>query len=54
MSSRQAKKFIQAVKDLECSDDEKAFEQTLIKLGSTPPPDTVKARKKQKPKKPAK
>jgi len=52
--TKQSQKFIKSARDLGCSEDEKAFDKTLKKLGSTPPPDTVKARKKEKPKKPAK
>jgi len=53
-TNAQSKRFIKSARELGCTEDEKAFDQTLKKLGSTAPPDTVKARKKQKPKKPAK
>ena len=44
-TNSQTKLFVKAARDLGCSEDEKAFDQTLKKLGSTPPPKSVQKRK---------
>jgi hypothetical protein len=47
--SEQSAKFIEAAKSLGCAEDESAFDDTLKKLSSAPPPKTVKKRKTKKP-----
>jgi len=41
----QSKKFQSAARELGCSENEKTFDRTLKKLGSTPPPESVQKRK---------
>lgn len=49
--SEQSKKFVAAAKELETDNDEHTFDSNLKKLASAPPPESVEARKKPKPKK---
>lgn len=45
----QAEKFTEAARKLGCPEDEDAFDDTLKKIASAPPPKTIKKRKTKKP-----
>jgi hypothetical protein len=45
----QKSKFEQAARELGCSEDENAFDKTLKKIASAPPPKSVEKRKTKKP-----
>lgn len=49
----QHRRFIEAARELGCSEDPEAFDKAIKKIAKAPPPDTV-AKRKDKPKKPAK
>ena len=46
---KQISKFVAAAKELGCGHDESAFDQTIKKIASAPPPKSVKKRKSKKP-----
>lgn len=44
----QSEKFVEAARELECPEDERAFDAALKKIASAPPPKTVEKRKTKK------
>jgi hypothetical protein len=45
----QFERFVREARELGCPEDEAAFDDTLKKIASAPPPKTVKKRKTKKP-----
>lgn len=46
--SQQSKLFVEKARELGCDDDESAFDKTLKKIASAPPPKTAKKRTAKK------
>ena len=47
-ASSQYVRFVDAARDLGCDEDEAAFDKTLMKISSAPPPKSVQKRKTKK------